>query len=563
MKLMFRFSIVLAALLVLSACGDDSKNQFVKPDGPGPWVYVDVYHTTKQNPLDYRLEKGQFGYQGVFGFWRLFEHIENNGYETSYVRDLPISRERLDGFDVLFINLVSSDLPDFSDDEVAAIIEFVENGGGLFVIADHTNVYRHAERVNKFLVPMGVEVLYHIATDQPPDYAIAGLGWILVRDFVDHPVTEGLEMVSLQTGGPMDSRGSGVAFTSTCPEGTNSSPPGCSFADLWDEEDQFGFYGDWTWNGDADAEPLGPLEVVTAKQFGQGRIVVVGDQNMFGDSWLHWGSNFELAVNGIEWLANQESTERPLRTTRPFGVNIGMYQPATRYNGGKFSGDSFFGFFVNANRDLGVTMSGRESLNQKDDVLILTDVSAEMTEAEVNSVRQYLRDGKKVMVTFEADEIRPQTIALLKELAPDFALEVDGTTYDLDALVEDVEVPRKEGKFPGTSDYLAINGLNLASFEGANTEPYLLDVRSTWGDAFLQAGDTDLARIKEVDGGELVIFIQDGFFRNRTFGDYLRAPNSTGVIKGEDDRVASGYNDAHSMQFRLLDWFKSEHASEE
>jgi hypothetical protein len=304
---------------------------------------------------------------------------------------------------------------------------------------------------------------------------------------------------------------------------------------------------------------------VTAKQYGEGRIVVVGDQNMFGDSWLHWGSNFELAVNSFDWLAKQEASERPLRSIKPRGVNIGHYQPAIEYRAGSRSPDSYFSLYVNANRDLSVTASGNEVLDQRDDVMILTDVSNEMSETEIDSLRQYLRDGKKVVITFEADELRAETIELLKAIVPDFSLEVAGTDYGIDGDIETLtglEVPRKDGTFPGTSDFIMINGLQIASFEGANSDPYLLDVRSKWGRPFLQAGGTDLARIGNVDGGELIIFIQDGFLRNRTLGDYLRVPNIEGVVQPEGASAASGFNDAHLLHFRLLDWFKSENGIE-
>ncbi|MEZ4461195.1 MAG: hypothetical protein R3E66_16045, partial [bacterium] len=140
------------------SCGDDNE-PYIRPVGSGPWVLVDVYHTTKQNQLDYKMDKNQYNYQGVFGFWRAFDHLTANGTNWSAFRTEPISPERLDGFDALFINLVSDDNPDFTADEITAIQEFVYNGGGLFVIADHTNVYRHAERVNPILKPMGVEIL--------------------------------------------------------------------------------------------------------------------------------------------------------------------------------------------------------------------------------------------------------------------------------------------------------------------------------------------------------------------------------------------------------------------
>jgi len=76
----------------------------------------------------------------------------------------------------------------------------------------------------------------------------------------------------------------------------------------------------------------------------------------------------------------------------------------------------------------------------------------------------------------------------------------------------------------------------------------LLDTTSTWGEPLLQAklGDktVDIARVKSVNGGELIIFLQDEFFRSATMGEYLHAPNDKN-------------KDAHLLQFSLQNYLKT------
>ena len=62
---------VLAA--TLASC--ELEERFEPPDGPGPWVLVDLYHTRIQNPEDYRLVKGNYDYQGAHGYARAFDHL--------------------------------------------------------------------------------------------------------------------------------------------------------------------------------------------------------------------------------------------------------------------------------------------------------------------------------------------------------------------------------------------------------------------------------------------------------------------------------------------------------
>lgn len=539
-----------AALVALAGCvPNPEKECYERPiDKDGPWILTDHYHARKQNNEDYVLTKDNFSYQGVFGFRRAFDHLEKGGYNWASIRTMELSPERLEGFDVLFINLVSGDRPDFTDAEVDAIIDFVDKGGGLFVIADHTNVYRHAERVNRFLKPMGIEVLYHIAVDYPPEHAVAGLGWILVDNLTDHPVADGLDMVSLQTGGPMESDGGAVALTSEE-----------SFADLWDPEDNGGFYGNWKFDGDEEVEPKGPLEVYSAVEYGEGRVVVAGDQNMFGDAWLHMVDNFELMMNSFEWAAKQEDVaEVPLRDIPPRGTIIGMEQPHAEFKGGSPGGRGYFVFWVNLNRDRDITGKGAIRFDNEQDVMLLMNPRTEFTDEEVTQLQAYLDAGKKVMISFQPDDVSTAASNLLARMAPDFSMTAGGTTASAGAEgeLEGLEPERAEGShLPLSSNKLDVDGLKLAAWDGdpsledsnPDLKPFLWRTTSSWGKPFLQAdagGDTiDVARSKKVGDGELIVFLQDDFWRNHTMGKYLRPPRD--------------YNkDAHELQYRLMNYFK-------
>jgi hypothetical protein len=496
----------------------------------GPWILVDHYHTRKQNPEDYRLKKGDYAYQGTFGFYRVFQHLERNKYHWSSVRELPLSTPRLKDYDALFINLVHDDRPDFSDDEVTAILNFVREGGGLFVIADHTNVYKHAERINRFLIPMGLEVLYHTAVDFPPMYSVAGLGWIMVWDFADHPVSEGLKMVSLQTGGPQVG-GTGIGYTSDR-----------SFGDLWDPTDDFGYYGNWSYDGDPEVEPQGPLQVISAAEFGEGRVVVVGDQNIFGDAWAHFGDNFELAMNIFEWTTGREDSKPALRDLKPRGTLFTLDTAHNDFSAGKASAEHRLGFYVNLNRDPDITARAVVERDPRSEVLFVLNPSTGWDENELAELREHLDDGKKLVVTFEANDANKSVRQVLKELDPE--LEIPDVTGEIDQ------------PLAVSSEHLDVAGITVASYrtKGDEVEPYLLDLSTDWGEPFLWATHAerriDIARrltwptADPAQQGELIIFFQDGFWRNRTLGDYMTPHKS--------------WNDpAHELQFRLMDYLKA------
>src|SRR5690554_8116164 len=107
---------------------------------------------------------------------------------------------------------------------------------------------------------MGIEVGYHTTMEGDPAFAVNGLAWLLLMDFDTHFVTQGVEVISPQTGGPLLGA-HGVAWTSPS-----------SFADFWNVEDTGGFYGNWRFDGDEAVEPRGPLAMVAAAQYGDGRV---------------------------------------------------------------------------------------------------------------------------------------------------------------------------------------------------------------------------------------------------------------------------------------------------
>lgn len=572
MRLRLSNCLVLLALLFLSSCaffGEDERYAPPPEDGR-PWILVDLYHTTIQNPVDYRLHRDQYSYQGTYGFHRLFDHLARNDYPWNSLRTKPLSGPRLHGYSILFINLVhdTRNHPDFTEEEVELIIDFVRNGGGLFVIADHSNVYRHAERINPFLKPMGIEVMYHTAVDRAPQYSVSGGGWLMAFDFEEHPVTEEVEMISFKTGGPM-ATDHGVAFTSEL-----------SFADYWDESNTGGFYGDWRQGEDRELEPSGPLAIVAAAEFGAGRVAVVGDQNIFGDAWLHFGNNFELATNIVEWLAGNDGAALPLRAQPTGRYQMAFEGRTSHFQPARVAPKGYYTFFVESNRNEEITMSVSPTpMLERLDTLFLA--AADITypsslshlnhiyyeEEELDKYESFLSEGGQVVVMFEADDISAQTIQVLERLAPDLEIQAGDERWSIHS-EESLSPERLVSPRRISSPYLEVSDLRLGALssfpvpgEPGEAPLYpddyeelattLLDVDVQWGSPFLGALRDDnsvvtIARRKEVGNGELIIFVQDGFWRNRTLGsDELLRPR------------ASVRRNSIALQHRFFDYLRA------
>lgn len=389
------------------------------------------------------------------------------------------------------------------------------------------------------------------------------------RHFVEHPVTRNLEVVGMLTGGPISSD-SGVVFSSSC----ESIPPeDCSFADHWDADSGTGFYGDWSWNGDESVEPVGPLEFVTAHEYGDGRIVVVGDQNIFGDAWIHFGDNFELFMNATDWVSKKDDDREWLADIRPMGLNIAMPASLSMYAFGKQTTMGLLAFFVNANRDHGVSARAVETLRSVDDVAMIIDPQRDPTDEELDTLQGYLDDGKRVVLMFEAEQLNSEMVQILEHLAPDFSLTSGETTAHANTPTEllAMDYEQVEGVFNMTSTQLTftedfecnedadcIRPNQIASFVRSEQPGFLLDVTSEWGEPFLAAGSSDIARSKRVSNGELIIFFQNRFFRQPTMGRYMRSPADQAPHEVcEESDCLVGLRTAHELQFSLLDYLKT------
>lgn len=546
-------ALLLAISLSFSA-GCDNET-YERPTGPGTWVLVDLYHTRLQNPQDHRLYKWNYAYQGVHGYSRLFDHLKANGYPWSAIREMPLSEERLEGFNVLFINLLHEQRPDFTEEEREAIRKFVESGGGLFIISDHTNVYRHAERLNRLVQPMGLEVLYHSALDFAPN-SVSGSGWIAITHMnQDHPVNQDIEMISFQTGGPVNKE-HGISFLSEK-----------GFADLWNEEKTDGFYGNWTFDGDESVEPKGSdVAVVAAATYGKGRVVIVGDQNIYGDAWLHFGNNFEHVLNVFEWVGQQEQVAKtPLRETKPTGFNIAHDITLSEYKPGRSSHQDYYAMFVNWNRDTTVTGRGVLKMDPEvHDALVLTTPIKVPDAEQLERVQRFLAKGKRVVLTFEPNKLAAAagTLDLIKKLAPELSINVadksiklSGPKAEVLSALGEIKPTTLDARLSLRSASMDVADLKVASHTRKTVDkvdtisPYILPITSDWGEPLLQAvhGEQtyDLARRKRVGPGELVIFVQDGFFKNQTLGTK------------ETEEPLEGAIDAVKLQYKLIDYLKT------
>ncbi len=490
---------------------------------------MDLRHSHLQNPLDHRLTPGNYSYQGVHGYSRLFDHLHTHQYPWLSVKDYEITAEVLEGYDILFINLLHKDDPEFTAQEISDIQQFVADGGGLMVIADHSNVYRHAERLNPLLEPMGVKVRFLTAIDSA-EGTVAGSAWLQIRELSSHPTNQGVSMISFQTGGVVESSSPTATLTDL------------GYGDFWDEKNEAGHYGNWVHDGDLSVEPKGPgIGLVAAVEYGKGRVVVVGDQNIYGDVWLHFGDNFRHALNSFEWLAQKEGGPEPLSQSTPTGLQVTFLQPQGSWPAARSGADDFYGLFHHFNRDPRVTARAHDTLTGKESWVVWAAASGTLGSTQLVQMEQHLERGENLLLMLRENQLSSQVVAQLKRWTQDsFQLQLADTSVSFNSSPQQIleklsqaSVNYLQGHQELTfADELSaacraqlstkeISELKVAILEDAESKELRLpEIKSSWGKPVLRTSQgVDILRTGAAGKGRVLVLFQDRLFANRNLGD--------------------------------------------
>lgn len=392
LSLVRRTAVLLAEALftaaVLSATAApthaDEPGQHLSAERLNQRVLVDSLHAN--NYLSCGLSPDEYSYHRAQGPRLAFEYLKAQGVAVDEMSSGRIDAARLKPYGMLFLNLVSAERPPFLVSEIVAIRDYVAGGGSLLVISDHSNCYFHSHRLAPLLAEMGIESFTDTACDVPPHTIGSGNGWLSITRFADHPVTRGLRRLGIQTGGRVDERYA-VAFTSDA-----------AWADRWatsdyGEENAPGFYGDFRYG---DGEVQKSLGVVLAREFGRGRIVIVADQNLLGDPFLHYADNYRLWINAAAWLLQNESLADPGAYLSRRDRRVTFFEQRGEALIGSSDNDGYLNAFHWVARRHWTFASDRSE--DFGSLLVLAHGDVKISAEQAGQIARQLKDGASVLV---------------------------------------------------------------------------------------------------------------------------------------------------------------------
>lgn len=205
---------------------------------------------------------------GSLNYGAFYSMAGNLGCEN-YIYNQRVINGALEG-----VKLYVSDgaFSEFTDEEVSELVKFVREGGSLFLLLHVAAPYK------RLLEGFGIETTESFVAE--PEYNIGDVKDFVIPEIKKHPITDKIRLLTVY----------GVFGF----KGDEESLVAKSSADSFiDKNKNLKF---------DEGEERGPFGLIVAKEFGQGRVVAIGDDAVLGDKYIMEAENRKLLPNIILWL---------------------------------------------------------------------------------------------------------------------------------------------------------------------------------------------------------------------------------------------------------------------
>jgi len=201
-----------------------------------------------------------------------------------------LTDEILNNYDILIIKTPSAYLPS----EIDAIVRFVENGGGLFLIGDHTNFAGIGTNLNQLSGKFGIEFGFDAVN------TIKGRLFYFQRGEFLHPVIKYMPNLDFMTGCSLKAPlwGEPVIMGS----GLRADPG--EFASV-------GFFRETRENDPTQVTDTiwGLLNQAVAVKYGKGRVVAFADSTIISNFRIFFGGSSNFVIGAMEYLNRKNTYE--------------------------------------------------------------------------------------------------------------------------------------------------------------------------------------------------------------------------------------------------------------
>lgn len=249
-------------------------------------VLVDEFHSNWEWS-DKKFDTQWFGIQSVYNYYCFAEYLDHF-YSVDRLRE-EISQEILNECDVL---IIKTPTVSFSEKEISDIEEFVKNGGGLYLIGDHTNVFGTTINLN----PLAERFGYWFNYDATYDLIDSDLHFHKQNRLFVHPSIKHMPYFLFATSCSMEA----PFFAEDTMIASNLKTMYLDYArgGYFPEKNKVLNY------------TFGLFLQSSGVKYGKGRVMAFSDSTCFSNFYMHIPGKPEYALGVVDWLnrANKYNT---------------------------------------------------------------------------------------------------------------------------------------------------------------------------------------------------------------------------------------------------------------
>lgn len=259
-------------------------------------LHSDWEWTTEEYNTEWYGRRSGYNYYSLAEYLRKHFHVE--------VRSEPLLRDFLSGYDIVMLKTPTNP---FSPEEIEALVDFVREGGGLWLLGDHTNVFGTSTYLNQLTSRFGLLLRY----DSTYDLRTMGLSVFERPAIFPHPVVAFMPPYLFATSCSMES----PFFSENMILGYGLKAMELDYAET-------SFFPD----KDSRNYGFGVFVQQGGTKFGKGRVALFTDSTCFSNFFMFIPGKPELALATLEWLNRTNS--HPHMNKALFLVGVGLLAAA-------------------------------------------------------------------------------------------------------------------------------------------------------------------------------------------------------------------------------------------
>jgi len=235
-------------------------------------LHSDWEWTTEEYDTEWYGRRSGYNYYSLAEYLKHYFHVE--------VASEPLLADLLSGYDIVMLKTPTKP---FSAEEIDALVEFVDRGGGLWLLGDHTNVFGTSTYLNQLTGRFGLRLRY----DSTYDLRTMGLSLFERPEIFPHPTVAFMPPYLFATSCSMEA-----------PYFSENMILGYGLKTMELDYSQTSFFP----KKDSRNYSFGVFVQQGGVRFGKGRVAIFTDSTCFSNFFMFIPGKPELALATLEWL---------------------------------------------------------------------------------------------------------------------------------------------------------------------------------------------------------------------------------------------------------------------